>query len=68
MPQIGGLTMKFLDPDDPFFAKPWVRWATVLFPIGWGLVELIWIGSPMWGMIFLAAGAYAGWALFFARK
>jgi hypothetical protein len=60
--------MKFLDPNDPFFAKPWVRWATVLFPITWGLVELLWVGSPMWGVIFLGAGAYAGWALFFQRK
>ena len=46
----------------------WVRWLTVLFPTAWGLFELAWIGSPLWGMIFLAAGAYAAWELFFQRK
>lgn len=59
--------MKFLDPNDPFFAKPWVRWVTVLLPLGWAAVEL-WQGSPFWGMLFLAAGLYAGWQLFFNRK
>lgn len=60
--------MKFLDPDDPFFRNPLVRWLTVVLPIGWGLVELLWIGQPFWAMLFLAAGAYAGWMLFFKRK
>ena len=60
--------MKFLDPDDPFFRHAWVRWLTVVLPIGWGLVELIWIGQPFWAVLFLAAGAYAGWMLFFKRK
>lgn len=60
--------MKFLDPDDPFFRQPWVRWATTLFPLGWSMVEFFWLGSPMWGVIFLAAGAYAGWMLFLNRK
>ncbi|MFP5479757.1 MAG: hypothetical protein ACLGIE_08740 [Alphaproteobacteria bacterium] len=59
--------MKFLDPDDPFFAKAWVRWLTVLLPIAWGLVELFWTGQPMWAILFLGAGAYAGWMLFFRR-
>ncbi len=59
--------MKFLDPDDPFFAKPWVRWATVILPIAWGLVELLWVGSPFWGGLFIAVGAYAGWMLFGPR-
>ena len=59
--------MKFLDPNDPFFARAWVRWVTVLLPVGWGLTELLWIGSPLWVIMFLAAGAYAGWMLFFNR-
>jgi hypothetical protein len=50
------MAMKFLDPDDPFFAKTWVRVVTV------GLQD------PLWGILFLAAGAYAGWMLFFKRK
>jgi hypothetical protein len=60
--------MKFLDPDDPFFAKPWVRWATVVLPIVWGLVELFWTKSTMWGALFIAIGVYAFWALFLNRK
>lgn len=59
--------MKFLDPNDPFFAQAWVRWVTVLLPLLWAGVEF-WNASPMWGMIFLAAGLYAGWQLFFNRK
>lgn len=60
--------MKFLDPEDPFFRHAWVRWLTVLLPTGWGLVELIWIGQPFWAVLFLSAGAYAGWMLFVRRK
>jgi len=67
MPETGIKGMKFLDPNDPFFARAWVRWVTVLLPIGWALVEL-WQGSPFWGILFLAAGLYAGWQLFFNRK
>ncbi|MBL9049162.1 MAG: hypothetical protein JNK19_03515 [Tabrizicola sp.] len=60
--------MKFLDPNDPFFAKAWVRWVTVLLPLGWAVVEFFWQGSPFWGILFLAAGVYAGWMLFFKRN
>jgi hypothetical protein len=67
MPQNRVQAMKFLDPDDPFFSRAWVRWVTVLLPTVWGIVEFAWIGSPFWGLLFLAAAAYAGWALFFER-
>jgi hypothetical protein len=60
--------MKFLDPDDPFFRKAWVRWITVLTPLFWAGVEFFYGGNPGWGLIFLAAGAYAGWMLFVKRK
>lgn len=60
--------MKFLDRDDPFFAKPWVRWATVLVPVAWGLVELFWTGSLLWAALFLAIGGYAGWVLLKPRS
>lgn len=59
--------MKFLDPNDPFFARAWVRWVTVLLPLGWAGVEF-WQGAPLWGVLFLAAGLYAGWQLFILRK
>ncbi|MFE3837624.1 hypothetical protein [Pseudogemmobacter sonorensis] len=51
--------MKFLDPDDPFFRSPVARWLTVLFPLGWGGVE-IWFGAPWWGAAFIGIGLYAG--------
>lgn len=60
--------MKFLDPDDPFFGKLWVRVVTVAAPLAWSLVEFFRLGSPFWGILFLAAGVYAGWMLFFTRK
>ena len=62
-----GKGMKFLDPDDPFFAHAWVRWLTVLLPLAWGLFEAF-AGAPIWAILFLAAGAYAGWMLFFRRR
>lgn len=60
--------MKFLDPNDPFFRHAWVRWLSVLVPVGWGLVELLWRQEPLWGLLFLAAGVYAAWMLFVVRK
>jgi hypothetical protein len=59
--------MKFLDPDHPFFARPWRRWATVLIPALWAAVEL-WGGSPGWALIFGAAAGYALWALILAPR
>ena len=60
--------MKFLDPDDPFFGKLWVRLLTAGFPLVWAVVEFTYLKDPMWGMIFLAAGVYAAWTLFFNKK
>jgi hypothetical protein len=59
--------MKFLDPNDPFFRqrlgaladRASCRW------LGDGGVLLA--DSPFWGVMFLAAGGYAGWQLFFVR-
>jgi hypothetical protein len=59
--------MKFLDPNDPFFRQAWVRWVSVLSPLGWAGVEF-WKASPGWGVLFLALGLYAGWQLFINRK
>jgi len=53
---------KLLDADDPFFRQPWRRWATAILPILWGGYEF-WGGNPMWGLLFVGAGAYAGWVL-----
>lgn len=54
--------MKLLDANHPMFRRPWVRWATALVPLGWAGVEFS-LGSPGWGMIFAAAGAYAFYVL-----
>ncbi len=59
--------MKLLDPDDPFFAQPWRRWATVVLPGAWAAFELGW-GSPGWAVLFGAAAAYALWALILAPR
>ena len=58
--------MQLLDPNDPFFAKPWRRWVTTLFPLGWAVVEVL-RGNPGWGLLFAAAGAYAGYVLILKR-
>ena len=60
--------MKFLDPDDPFFRNPLVRWLTVLVPTAWGLVEIFVTKAPFWGALFLTAAAYAAYMLFLRRK
>lgn len=54
--------MRFLDPDHPFFRKPLTRWLTTLVPLAWAVVEFL-NYSPAWGILFAAAGAYAGWTL-----
>ncbi len=56
----------FLDPDHPMFAKAWVRWVTTLAPIFWGIFELV-SGDQTWGIVFLAAGLYAGFTLIYKR-
>jgi hypothetical protein len=62
------MLMKILDPNDRFFDRAWVRVLTAALPLCWAAVEFLWIGDPLWGTVFLTAGAYAGWALFIARK
>lgn len=56
--------MKFLDPNHPFFAKPLARWVTALAPIAWAGVEF-WMQQPFWGVLFGAAGVYAGYVLIY---
>lgn len=56
----------FLDASHPMFAKPWVRWAVTLAPLAWGGFEFL-AGDPFWGVLFLAAGGYAGWVLILNR-
>jgi hypothetical protein len=55
--------MAFLDPNDPFFAQAWRRWATALAPMIWAGVEMFAFASPGWALVFGAVGAYAFWVL-----
>lgn len=54
--------MKFIDPDHPFFAPVWRRWATGVVPLAWAGFEAV-SGNPGWAVLFGAAGAYALWIL-----
>jgi hypothetical protein len=54
--------MKLIDPNDPFFRKPAVRWGTVITPLVMAGAEFIW-GGPGWAVVFAAAGLYAYWTL-----
>ena len=56
--------MKAIDPDHPFFAVAWRRYAVVASCFVWSGVELF-LGSPLWAMLFGAAGAYSFWMLIF---
>lgn len=53
---------KLIDADDPFFVPVWRRWVVSVGPIVWAGFEL-WNGSPMWALLFAAAGGYAGYEL-----
>ncbi|MBM3615816.1 MAG: hypothetical protein FJX28_10415 [Alphaproteobacteria bacterium] len=54
---------KFLDRDHPFFAKTWVRGATVALPAGMAVLEFA-MASPGFGILFAAAAGWALWELF----
>ena len=58
--------MQFIDPNHPFFARAWVRWATALVPLAWAVVELRG-GNPGWAVLFAGAGVYAFWMLIVRR-
>ena len=48
---------KFLDADHPMFARAWVRWATVLVPTAWAVLEA---SSEAW----LWAAGFGGLAVY----
>jgi len=57
--------MALIDPEHPFYRRPWVRIAIVALCLGWALVEFLG-GAPLFGMLFGAAGLYALYVLFIA--
>ena len=56
---------KFIDTDHPMLRPLWVRVLLVALCTGWAVFEFAG-GSSFWGVLFLALGAYAAWAFFFA--
>ena len=44
------------------FARPWVRWLTVLVPVAWTIVEVR-SGTYGWAALFAGIAAYAFWIL-----
>jgi hypothetical protein len=58
--------MRLIDPKHPFFARTWVRWATVLVPAAVGLGDLA-AGNWLWAAVFCAAAGYAAWELLIRR-
>ena len=59
--------MKLLDPDDPFFRPLWIRLATTLVPLLWGLFEFA-TGAAFWGVLFVAVGLWCGYVLFIKKN
>lgn len=55
--------MKFLDRNDPFFRRKWVRVASVALPGFWAVVEF-YLQNAFWGLLFGALAAYAAYELF----
>lgn len=53
---------RFVDPDHPFFARAWVRWATVLVPAAMAGVDG-YFGNLAWAAGFGLIAAYAFWML-----
>ena len=51
------------DLDHPFFKPLWLRVLVVAVALGWALVEFA-SGSPFWGILFGAIGAYAAYKFF----
>ena len=56
---------KFIDTDHPMLRPLWVRILLVAICAGWAVFEFTG-GSSTWGFAFLALGAYAAFAFFFA--
>lgn len=56
---------KLFDVQHPFFIPLWRRVAVVALTLGWALFELT-AGSPVWAMLFGAAGIYCAHQFFIA--
>ncbi|MGB3408814.1 MAG: hypothetical protein WBA67_15120 [Jannaschia sp.] len=51
-----------LDPDHPFFAQRWRRYAVVVVCFVWAGFEL-WNGATLWAAGFAVIGLFALWVL-----
>ena len=59
--------MNLIDPNHPFFAPAWRRYAVVASCLGWAAVEFL-TGGAFWGVLFGALGVYSAWMLIVAYK
>lgn len=55
------------DHEHPFFRPLWRRVALVAACVVWAVIEYVG-GSPTWGTIALAFGAYGAWQFFYLYK
>lgn len=55
--------MALIDPAHSFYRPLWVRIAIVVFCLGWAAIEFV-TGWPLFGLLFAAAGVYAGHVFF----
>lgn len=58
--------MQLIDPKHPFFARAWVRWATVLVPGAVAVADLA-AGNWLWAAVLGLAAGYAAWVLLIRR-
>ncbi|MDB2407468.1 hypothetical protein N9W17_02930 [Jannaschia sp.] len=56
-----------LDPNDPFFAPRWRRWAVVIVCALWLVIELA-RGAHYWAAGAAVGGGYALWSLFLSPR
>lgn len=69
------MAQKFLDTDHWMLRPLWVRVLIVALCVGWAAMEFgllgflgLPVGSPFWGVIFLALGVYAAYGFFFEAR
>lgn len=54
--------MRAIDPEHPFYAAAWRRYAIVSTCFIFAGLEL-YLGSPLWALLFGATGIYSFWVL-----
>lgn len=58
---------KFLDRNDPWFQKKWLRAAAVVVPAAMAALDFS-MGNPGWGVVFAGAAGWALWELYLRKQ